>query len=184
MSKCSEAVPIYNISFSSFCWSLKNIIRYVPCLMGWVVSFRRKVEGMNEALVRKCSEKSDLVISLEQKCSECGEKALQLKEKVATWENILKVIVNPDTHGSKKEPHMTWIEFFQEKTDSIIHDAPINFSAKELSFENAIVLVSTHIGTLRKETEAIEKNWGNMKKRVEKRQATHEAQLQKVKKGW
>ena len=54
---------------------------------------------------------------------------------------------------------MTWIEFFQE-TGSVIHDAPVHFSVKEMSIEKVIVtLVPTQkLKLLKMEKEKDEKD--------------------------
>ena len=91
-----------------------------------------------------------------------------LKHSLDTWTSVLSAVLTPEHHGSQKPENETWLAFFANAISKEIQDAPMGFQDGRLSFENAIVLLSTHISLLRKDLEKGEKAVESTKKMHER----------------
>ncbi|CAK9082770.1 unnamed protein product [Durusdinium trenchii] len=77
-------------------------------------------------------------------------------------------MVGSEHNGNAKPPTMSWRQYFEQAIGKKIENAPVNFNAHEMSFEEALILLSTHIGLLRKDLEKTKKLVAHQKERVAK----------------
>lgn len=110
-------------------------------------------------------------LEMAERLEELQKLALEKTDRQDTWERVLKLVISPENNGANKDPELTWLQMFQQVLACELPDAPATFDVQNLAFEDVIVLLSIHIGSLRKEVTSLGKQVANLANRIEKKKS-------------
>lgn len=127
------------------------------------------------------AKRADSLHSMQCQQNDLENESKSNSGKLDLWHSVLSKIVSHEHHGSKKEPGTTWLQYFEQVTGAKIADAPVLFESADMTYENTILCLSTHISLLRKESEKFEKQMENLNKRISKRKTAVEKREHRVK---
>lgn len=144
-------------------------------------SFRKKAEEIDRVTKEKMAKRTDALQSMQCQQNDFENENKSMSDKLNLWHSVLTKIVSHEHHGSKKEAGAAWLQYFEQVTGTKIADAPAPFESADMSYENSILCLSTHISLLRKELEKLEKQMHNLQKRIGKRKLTMEKREDQVK---
>ncbi len=140
------------------------------------------MEAIQKESETKKLKRTEQIQNLELKCAAADGEKQSITETLSLWTRVLTTIVaTSDSHGSNKPPEASWLSFFENVIGSPIPSAPQCFNVAEPSLEDVIVLLSTHILSLRKGLEKHERVLGNARKQIEVKKASIASKESKAK---
>lgn len=129
-------------------------------------------EIQKEAETKKL-KRTEQLQNLELKCTLANGEKQSISETLSLWKRILARIVTADeSHGSNKPPETSWISFFENVIGGPVPSSPHFFNDAEPALEDVIVLLSSHMLSLRKELEKHERVLENAQKQLEARKTS------------
>lgn len=126
------------------------------------------MEATEKEAEKKRQRKCRNLESLNGRLAELTTEMEALEGTLGSWSEVLSKMVGSEHNGNAKPPTMSWRQYFEQAIGKKIENAPVNFNAHEMSFEEALILLSTHIGLLRKDLEKTKKLVAHQKERVAK----------------
>ena len=129
----------------------------------------------------KKSRHEESLKAMESHVQELQKDQDDLKGRLQKWQIVLsRICSGNEFNGNNKSPEQSWKEWFEAALGEPIMDCPAPFLESTLSFDDAVVHLSTNIALQRKEHEKMAERHQNLSTRLGKRQDTFQRKRRKA----
>lgn len=135
--------------FRDVCFNQISRSRHGPLL-----PHRSQAEDTQKELEAKRQRTAEACEDLNDDFKKATGRTISLTSETETWSKILSGITSQGR--TEKADDQSWVEYFKMVTQVDDLEAPATFASNDLPYEDVLIKVSTHLGSLKKKLKLAE----------------------------